>query len=499
MAISITRYVDITSGVGGAAQVNARNLLGRIFTTSPLVPTQAITEMTTLQDVADFFGTASEEYARAAFYFGYVSKTATSPNRISFASYQSSALAARVYGARNPATLAQLQAVLSGQMVVTIGAQSITLASINLSTAVDLAGVAAIIQTAIRTGPGAAFTGATVTWNATGARFEMIAGATGANSISIANTSTGTQVGPLLGWVGAGAVLVYGVAAQQPVDAVIAATAISNNFGSFIFLPSLTLDQVTAVATWNDTQNVSYLYSVPLFSDQVASTWFNALQNISGVALTLSPIATSNTEFPEMLPMCALAATDYSRRNATLNYMYLQAALTPSVSTDAIASSYDAIRVNYYGQTQQAGNNISFYQRGVMMGLATDPTDINVYVNEMWFKDAITVALMNLLLALPRVPANSSGQAQLVTACQDVIETARLNGVISAGKPITATQQAFITQVTGDENAWREVQSQGYWFDIVIQVVGTEYQAQYTLVYSKDDTVRKVVGSNILI
>lgn len=496
MAISITRFVDITSGVGGAAQVQARNLIARIFTSNPLVPTQAVVEMTTIQDVADYFGTSSEEYARAAFYFGYVSKTATSPNRISFASYQSSALAARVYGKRNPSTLATLQGVVSGQMIVTIGAQSITLAAINLSTAVDLAGVASIVQTAIRTGPGAAFTGATVTWNATQGRFELIAGATGANVISVTNTATGTQVGPLLGWVGAGAILVNGVGAQQPVDAVLAATAISNNFGSFCFVPSLTLSQVQAVANWNDTQNVSYLYSVPV-SAADASSWSAALVNVSGVALTLNPGISG--EFPEMLCMAALAATDYTRRNATLNYMYLQGQLTPSVTDDPTANTYDGLRVNYYGQTQQAGANISFYQRGVMMGLATDPVDINVYANEMWFKDAVTVAIMNLLLALPRVPANSTGQALLISEAQNVIEQARTNGVISAGKSLTSTQQSFITLITGDETAWREVQTQGYWFNIVIQLVGTEYQARYTLVYSKDDTVRKVTGSNILI
>ncbi|MCP4832234.1 MAG: DUF3383 domain-containing protein, partial [Gammaproteobacteria bacterium] len=32
MAISINRYVDVTSGVGGAAQVAGRELMGRIFT-----------------------------------------------------------------------------------------------------------------------------------------------------------------------------------------------------------------------------------------------------------------------------------------------------------------------------------------------------------------------------------------------------------------------------------------------------------------------------------
>lgn len=493
MAISISNYVDIKSAVGGASQAQNRALIARFFSSSLLIPTQQPLEFTTLQAVSDFFGASSEEYKRAVVYFGYVSKSATSPNRISFASYQPSAIAARIYGGKSPAALASLQAVTSGQLVLNIGASSFTMASINLSVAADLAGVASIIQTAIRTGPTSAYTGATVTWNATANRFEFVAGATGANVISTGLTASGVQLLPLLQW-DASATFVYGVGAQEPVDAVIAATAASNNFGSFAFISGITQSQIAAVAAWNDAQNVSYLYSVAI-TPNIASTMYNLLKDVSGVALTLDPAVTG--QYPEMLPMNAAAATDYSRRNATLNYMFLQDNLTASVTTDALAATYDNLRINYYGQTQQAG--ISFYQRGVMMGLATDPTSINVYVNEMWFKDAVTVAIMNLLLALPRVPANTTGQGQLMLACQAVIEQARFNGVISIGKSITATQQAFITLITGDDTAWREVQSQGYWFNIKIVLVGTEYQAQYTLVYSKDDAIRKVTGSNILI
>lgn len=500
MAISITRYVDITSGVGGAAIAQTRALIARIFSSNLMIPTQAVVEMTTLQDVAEYFGTSSQEYACAAFYFGYVSKTATSPNRISFASYQPAAIAARVFGGKSPSGLAAFQTVAAGQMIVTIGSSSYTMTNINTSTAASLSDVANILQTAIQSGPGAVFTGATVSWNSTANRFELVAGAVGANAIRVSTTATGTQMATMLQWTeGAGAIWADGTGAQTPVDAVIKATGISNNYGSFCFVPSLTLEQVTAVAQWNDAQNVSYLYSVPLFSDAPASTWYNALKDISGICLTLNNVATANTEFPEMAPMCTLAATDYTRINATQNYMFQQYQLQPLVFDDVTANTYDGLRVNYYGQTQQAGNNISFYQRGVMMGLATDPVDINVYVNEMWFKDAITVSLMNLLLALPRVPANAEGQGQLVAATQSVIEIARINGVISAGKPISSTQQAFITLITNDTSAWREVQSQGYWFNIAIQQVGTEFHAIYTLVYSKDDAIRKVTGSNILI
>lgn len=497
MAITIQRYVDITSGVGGAAQVSTRQLIARIFTSSTLVPTQAVVEMTTLQDVADFFGTSAAEYTLATKYFGYVSKTITSPSRICFASYQSVPQPARVYGGRTPAVLNVLQTVTSGQMIVSVGSNAYTVTGINLSVAANFDAVASIIQTAIRSGPGSLYTSANVTWDAPNNRFNLFSGASGENTISISNTASGTQLAPLLDWLESdGATWVYGNAAQQPVDAVIKANSISNNYGSIMFIPTLTLEQIQAVANWNDAQNVAYLYSVAV-SAANASSWATALRNTSGVALTLDPGISG--EYPALLPMSQLASTDYSRRNSTVNYMFLQDNLTASVTTDATANTYDNLRVNYYGQTQQAGNNISFYQRGVMMGLATDPLDINTYVNEMWFKDAITVELMNLLLAMPKISANTTGQSLLQASVVAIVEQALFNGTISVGKTLTTTQQAYITQMTGDEDAWRQVQSQGYWFNIVIQPVGLEYHAIYTLIYSKDDAVRKVTGSNILI
>jgi hypothetical protein len=40
MAISITNYVDITSGVGGASIFTTRSLVARLFTANNLLPPQ---------------------------------------------------------------------------------------------------------------------------------------------------------------------------------------------------------------------------------------------------------------------------------------------------------------------------------------------------------------------------------------------------------------------------------------------------------------------------
>jgi hypothetical protein len=222
---------------------------------------------------------------------------------------------------------------------------------------------------------------------------------------------------------------------------------------------------------------------------------------LGGVGVTLdSPVA---DEYPELLPAAILAATDYSRRS-TQNYMYQQAALTPSVTTASESDALDLSRCNYYGQTQTGGQRINFYQRGVLMGGATDATDMNVYANEIWLKDAAGARIMSLLLALPKVSANRQGRAQLRAVLQDVIDAALINGVISVGKPLNVIQKLDIIELSNDPLAWVQVQNSGYWVTVdlqsyVTQDSRTEWKAVYTLIYSKDDTVRKVEGSHILI
>jgi len=124
---------------------------------------------------------------------------------------------------------------------------------------------------------------------------------------------------------------------------------------------------------------------------------------------------------------------------------------------------------------------------------------MNVFANEIWLKDSIGVALMNLLLGQTKVSANTQGSSQIKVIIQNVIDSALNNGTISVGKPLNQNQILFITEISGDENAWRQVQTVGYWLNVTIDNSGVEPIAVYTLIYSKDDDIRKIVGSDILI
>lgn len=500
MSITITKYVDVTSAVGAGNDVTNRSLTGRFYTENPLVPTDSLVSMTTLADVGSYFGTSSEEYSRAAFYFSYVSQTATTPQKIEFARWAAAATAPQIFGAKGPQSLTAWQAITAGAFGLTLGGVTIALTALNFSAAMSLAGVATIIQTAIiSVGTGPMFDSATVSFDSTRSSFNLTGGTAGEANVLVTAGAGGADIAGVLGWLSPLAIKSNGSAAQSLTTLLDESTNTNNNFGSFAFLTTLTELQIVEVGTWNLAENNQYLYSVPVLAAD-AQTLHDAVINLGGTTVTLT---SGDTSYPEQIPMMLEAATDYTKRNAVINYMYKQFNIAPTVFTNEASALYDSLRINYYGQTQTNGQVISFYQRGLMMGQATSPVDQNVYVNEIWLKDAATTAIMTLLLSLPQVPANNAGRSQLLGVLQSVINQALFNGVISVGKALNQVQKLYIAQLTGDSEAWQTVQNKGYWFDVNI-VPYTEdgvtlYKAVYTLIYSKNDVIRFVEGHDILI
>jgi len=514
MAISLTRYVDIVSSVGAGNTVARRSLIGRIFDSNELIPSNSFLTFTSAADVLTYFG-VGEEYNRALAYFGWISKNGTVPQSLDYARWNDVAQAAEIYGKRSSViagSLAVFQAITAGTFGMTIAGVANTF-SVDFTTAVSLGttlpSVASLLQADIQAAGGAQFATATVTYDAIRGSFQFVSGVTGPATISVQAGVGGTPIaGPgaqnILGWYeGSTLVVSDGNAAQTPVEAVQVSAQASNNFGSFLFIDTLSLSEVTAIASWNNTQNVMFMYLVPVTSQSDATNYEAALNAYSGTGIELSPIA---GQYVDQDAMQVFAATNYDAPNSVQNYMFqIFPGQTASVSTDADANFYDALRVNYYGVTQTAGQYLAFFQRGNLMGGTSAPIAMNVYANEVWLKDAMGSSLMTLLSSQSRVPANSTGQSQILSTLQGVIDEALNNGTISANKILTASQKAFITSTTGDDKAWYQVQNSGYWVSCQIvsylnlQTNLTEYKAVYTLVYSKDDTINLITGQQILI
>ena len=501
MSISIDRYVSIVSGVIGAQAVAQRELVGLRFTTDTRVPTDAL--VTVDKDGApDYFGATSPEAVFANQYFAYISPAPASQARsLRFAAWADVARAARIYGADFAGSLTSLQAITTGYINLTLAGETHQVGPINLSAASSLANAASLIQTAIQAASVAAqWASATVTYDAIAGAFNLVSGATGNANISVAAANTGTDLGAALGWLNVLTIYSPGADAEEPVEALQRVENITDSFGSLSFGASITIAQAVAVAQYVAALNVKYQFYVSA-TPLTASDLSAALIAIPSTGVILNDTA---GEYKEALPAAIMAATDYNRRNATVNYMYRQDIFTADVTSDQAANVYDPLRVNYYGQTASAGQRLSFFQRGFLMGGATAPLDMNVHANEQWLKAFLQARLLSLQLSLGKIPANNEGRGLIFAQVLEGVDRAKFNGTISVGKTLTTAQQLAITQLTGDADAWRDVQTNGYWLDVaIVEETGpsqiTEYVALYTLAYAKNDVVRTVRGSHNLI
>jgi hypothetical protein len=325
---------------------------------------------------------------------------------------------------------------------------------------------------------------------------------TAALSVGMAVEGVGIPFGAVIFSISTNTNIVLGQAASPstPVPATVSGAQTISFF--------LSLAQAVALANWTKAEDVTFIYQLSVNSGN-ATVWQAGLAGIAGTGINLkagldaTQVGGTTPGYIEMLPEAIQASVNYSGQNTVVNYEFTQyAGLAASVSDLTTALTYNLISINYNGQTQTAGQLINFYQQGVLQGLITDPTDMTTYANEIWLKDAMGASLMNLLLNVNQVPANNNGRTMIFATMQGVINQALVNGTISVGKTLTPSQIVAIGSITNDPDAWYQVQNQGYWRDVIFVPQATTpvtYQAVYTLVYSKDDVIRKVVGNDFLI
>lgn len=499
MAISQTKYVQITSGQGGGAAAARKELIGRFFVDNIKIPTDTVLEFESADSVSGYFGSASDEYKYAGSYFGYVNKYQSMPGKISFYRNDTAGAKACIYGTKKP-VLAALKAVTDGSMNISMGGSEYSITGLDFSSATSFADIASAVQSAIRgnTSGGTLWTAATAEYSSADNVFIFQGGDIGDIAISSASAAeSGTDISGLIGWNAASAPIIsQGKAACTYTELLNASFGISNNFGSFAVSGTLTTAEIAEIAAWTHGKNCQAMYSQNV-SRSNASEVYEAVKDYDGTALTLD--GTAGTAF--IIPMAIMAATDYERVNGTVGYDFVQfPGAEVTVTTDADYETFVSMRINFYGQTQQSGKGIAFYQHGYLQGSIED---MGAYASEIWLKDAMATEFMNYMLAAPKWPANEEGLNTGAGLAIGIIQEAKTNGTIMAAKELTNVQKAYIAQLAGEPEAWRDVYSEGFRFRGSISQKtengALKYVYTYMLIYSKGDIVRKVEGAHTLI
>ena len=500
--ISQRQYVDVTSGVGGASAATEKELIVRVATDNNKAPAKTILEQEGLDAVGAYFGTTSAEYAFAAAYYGFISKSMRQPRKISFVRSTLNGLAPSIYPTKAAAPLASFTAITNGSFSLSMGGLTYEVTGLDFSGAANYAAVATIIQTAVRanTEGSTLWTSATCSYNSFGNVITLTGGAVG-NAVIVAATSasSGTDISGLLGWTSSDApILSQGVNVQTVSEFLAENLNLSNNFASFVFLPSLSTDQIAEAAQYTHNANVQFKYIQRVTSDNYAAIQ-DAVKGYSGTCLVYD--AYDDNSQIATLPAAIWAAADYNAVNGAPGAEFQKNAnIAPSVFTDQLYNTLTAARVNFMGRTQQAGQPISFYQPGYLQG---DILDEGVFMNEVWLKDKFVTACLNTQLALEKWPTGDDGLTIFDNITSPIRSLAKENGVVAIGKTLTDTQKAYISQLTGDSQAWQQVQNQGdYMYRYITTQTSngnTSYVLKYVYIYSKGDQIRKIEGSHILI
>lgn len=505
MPIKMKKYVDIKSGINNIRTATEKELIARIFTTSASL-TDNVVECENLEDVADIFATSSDEYKIASKYFSFINKYARSPKKISFAKDLSAPTNAGIKNSivlnDETANVEYMNNVMMSQFIdrkldISINGETAVELTLERTTQSYALGVlCATIQQSILTALDnledplpidVSYADGVFTFTATSDDVETI---TLSGNIAMITKTSSTYNPTIIAKNEGGYSNAFDTIYQE-----------NNNFATFVFLGLTDSTEIATLASYVAQNYPSeFMMVVPVTSANYASIQ-SATANINGVSLELCGDTEDTGKFNFVMPMSITATTDYNKENGTVNYMYMQDNnMAVVVDDDTSATTYDNVKVNYYGRTQQAGQKLAFYQNGVLQG---NYQDQNIYVNEIWLKDALTTKFLNYMLLTSNWYANKGGQAIGQGLVADVIERAKLNGTITTEKEISEADKVYIYNITANENAWRQIYQEGYFLATNIEKKTINNQDtfvfNYLLLYSKGDSIKKVEGLNILI
>lgn len=446
MAIPASRIVNVTPrliAAGGTDLV----MNGLLLTTNPLIPlTDYALSFTSADAVGDYFGMTSDEYLFAVRYFLGYDNSFKKPRSLMIAPRVLSDAAGWLRGGKNTATLAALQAVTDGAMEIDVDGTTVSLASVDLSSATSFSDVAATLTTAFSSA-------ATVTYSSFTGAFQITSNTVGASSsVSFASApASGTDLSALLNLAeGAGAVVSPGAAAMSVAENMAAVRTFSDNWVTFTTVYTATDSEVLDLAAWATGMGVDYLYVSWSTDAELLNP--NSTTSIAAQLTAANAAATAGvygTYVYAAFVMGAAASIDWDRINGVINFAHKgQSGLAPNVNDGQMAAALEAQDWNFYGSYATRNDLFYLFFPGVMFG---QYGFIDPYINAIWLKNVIQVSCMAGLAASGRVPYNDAGYALIRAWLVDPVNRALRNGTIDAGVTLSESQKAQLIQEAGED------------------------------------------------
>lgn len=455
---------------------------GMLLTKSTLLPsgTPAMT-FASAAAVAAFFGDASDEASFAQQYFTGLTNQQKAPTSLVIGRRIAEEAPAWIRGGELSSDLAAFKAVTDGSLSILVNGEAKSVQGLDLSEATSLSEVAAKVAEAI--------TGVTGSYDSTLNSFTFTTEQTGTDATldyaseyqaALAGTAVvgedavsvqadGTDLSSMLCLTqAAGAVLSQGVASMTESASLDAIRAVTANWSQFTTLWEVTeQDEAEAYAAWADIDD-DYVY-VFWSSDRNMestltqdSTIAKALQDKYNCVFMIYSLDFSTAAF-------ALAYPATIKWDATQGMKVIfgksASGLSPMVTDEQVATALDDLGVSYVGQFATRNDEFIIANRGELTGSMYGFYD--TLIGSIWLRSKLQTSIMNGFATVNRAPYNDVGYTMLKSWCQDPITQAKNAGVIDEGISLSESQKSQILQETGDSEAAGDLQSKGYFLQVL--------------------------------
>lgn len=461
---------------------------GLILTTNSLVPMSAQAMVFSSADaVGDYFGLASDEYAQALIYFNGYNNSFSKPRHLLFGRRVSSAISAYVRGTKYTGTVADIKAVTTGTLNIEIDGTSIALTSLDFSSATSFSDVATILQTALQ----GELASTTCTYSSVNGAFTITSPTTG--DTSTITYASGTVATVMNLTAEAGAVLSQGAGVHTASADLQAIKDVTQNWVSFTTLYEATNDEHLALSAWASSQGIEYLY-VGHTADAnllVQGSTNSIADLIKDAEYGATALVYDNVSIATFV-LGAIGSVNWEKYQGTINYAFKKAdGVSASVTDQTDADLLLAKGVSFMGSFATRNDDFTFFYDGQLFGTYGY---IDSFVNTVWLKNVLQVAIMNGLSNAGRVPYNEQGYTLLRAWMQDPINKALNNGTIDAGISMSESQKAQVIQETGKDLS-TELSTTGY--AVLIEDAGASVRVgrnspNVSLYYTYGGSINKV-------
>lgn len=437
--LSVSRQINVTVNLAPlAAQFANFNALVIVGDSDVIDTNQRIRSYNLLSEVASDFGVNAPEYDAAALFFGQTPR----PNQLYIGRWARTATSGRLNGGALNATeqlISTWNAITSGGFKIDIDGVEKSLTGLDFSDALNLNGVAAVIDTALA--------GGSCLWD--GTRFVIKSDTTGAAS------TVGYATAPASGTNIAGVLKLTSTTASPAVVGIVAETAeecvaiLDNQATSWYGLMfASSVDPVEAdylaVAAYIQGAGVSHIFGVSSSDTQLldGTVTTDLASKLKAAGYTRTFIQYSAVPFVAASFFGRAFTVNFNANNSTITLMFKkEPGVTPENLTPTQANALTAKRVNYYVYYD---NGTAILQNGVMCAEA--------WFDEIhgtdWLQNRIQTDVWNLLYQSPtKVPQTDAGNALIATQIESGLIAGVNNGLIAPG---TWNSAGFGTLAQGD-------------------------------------------------